>query len=41
MLALYQEGVTLLLDGKCDDVIDIKNQIVDLMTIPLVQGVLR
>ncbi|CAM9357759.1 unnamed protein product [Discosporangium mesarthrocarpum] len=41
LLDLFADGQTGLLEGKCDDVVDIKDQIVDLMTIPLVQGVLR
>lgn len=41
ILELFREGVQYLLDGNCDDVTAIKDKIVDLMTIPLVQGLLR
>eukprot|EP00752_Nemacystus_decipiens_P007947 g7100.t1 len=41
MLELYNEGQVKLLDGDCGGVEDIKNQIVDLMTVPILQGMLR
>lgn len=41
VLALYQEGQVKLLDGDCEGVENTKNKIVDLMTVPLLQGLLR
>lgn len=41
LLELFSEGSVKLQAGDCGDVEDIKDQIVDLMTVPLVQGVLR
>lgn len=38
---LFQEGVGKLQNGDCDEVEGIKDNIVDLMTVPLLQGVLR
>lgn len=40
-LALFQEGSGHLLEGNCDEVVAIKDKIVNLMTVPLVQGLLR
>eukprot|EP00752_Nemacystus_decipiens_P007957 g7110.t1 len=41
MLELYQEGQALLLDGDCDLAEAIIDGVVDLMTVPLLQGMLR
>ena len=41
MLALYQEGQVKFLDGDCDGAEIIKDKIVDLMTVPVLQGMLR
>lgn len=40
-LALFQEGQALLLGGDCSGTEDVKDKLVDLMTVPLVQGLLR
>lgn len=41
LLELFAEGQTNLIDGNCDSARDVKDKIVDLITVPLVQGVLR
>ena len=41
LLELYNEGQDNLVAGNCDDVEGIKENIVNLMTVPLVQGLLR
>merc|ERR1719407_356908 len=38
---LFPQGRDLLLEGKCSDVRPVVNQIVSIMTVPLVQGTLR
>ncbi|CAM9671455.1 unnamed protein product, partial [Hapterophycus canaliculatus] len=41
LLVLFAEGQTKLIDGECDSARDIKEEIVNLITVPLVQGLLR
>ncbi|CBN78873.1 probable high CO2 inducible periplasmic protein [Ectocarpus siliculosus] len=41
MLELYKEGQVYLLDGDCGAAGDVKDKIIDLMGVPLVQGMLR
>ncbi|CAM9121769.1 unnamed protein product [Scytosiphon promiscuus] len=41
LLELFAEGSTELINGNCDTVREIKDKIVNLITVPLVQGVLR
>lgn len=41
VLELVAVGSGYLLDGKCTEAEDVKEKIVDLMTIPLLQGTLR
>lgn len=41
MLELYKEGQVHLLDGDCGAAEDVKDKIIDLMGVPLVQGMLR
>lgn len=41
LLELYHDGQQKLLNGECDEVETIKEEIVRLMTIPLMQGLLR
>lgn len=40
-LELYQEGQAYLLDGDCEGAEEVKDRIVELMTVPLLQGLLR
>eukprot|EP00933_Yihiella_yeosuensis_P038728 TRINITY_DN3266_c0_g1_i4.p1 TRINITY_DN3266_c0_g1~~TRINITY_DN3266_c0_g1_i4.p1 ORF type:complete len:491 (-),score=121.57 TRINITY_DN3266_c0_g1_i4:759-2231(-) len=41
LLPLFQKGQLTLLQGKCAEVVPIKRRIVELMSVPLVQGALR
>ena len=41
MLELYKEGQVNLLDGDCGGAEAVKDKIVDLMTVPVLQGMLR
>eukprot|EP00904_Undaria_pinnatifida_P009158 jgi/Undpi1/5372/HiC_scaffold_2.g00653.m1 len=41
MVELFQQGQVHLLNGDCGDAEDVKDEIVDLMTVPLMQGLLR
>lgn len=41
MLELYKEGQVYLLDGDCSAAENVKDKIIDLMGVPIVQGMLR